>query len=105
MTVTLVIGASYRRAELLRLIGMQTESLAKGEQPTRLLPRPIVLMSLRRLFLGELLSSRARLRFTGCKHHEPRVPNREVIYTERQVSQFSRVSLTGTTPWLVSHTG
>ena len=101
MTGTSAIRVSCRRIERLpRLIGMQTEPLGKGGQPTLLPPRPIVSMSLRRLFLGELLSSRARLRFTGCKYHEPRVPIGEAIYTERQVSQFCRVSLMGTTALL-----
>lgn len=39
-----------------------------GNSLDGLLPPIIVAMSFNRLFLGRLLSSRACLRFTGCRH-------------------------------------
>ena len=70
----------------------------QGSKRFLLLPfGPIVSMSLRRLFLGELLSSRARLRFTGCAHYASLLRLEEEVYIKQRLSSFCRVSLMGTT--------
>ena len=55
----------------------------------------IVAMSLDRIFLGRLLSSRACLRFTGQSEHALLVQNRRELSIERQLSEFLFVSITG----------
>ena len=52
-------------------------------------------MSLDRIFLGRLLSSRACLRFTGQSEHALLVQNRRELSIERQLSEFLFVSITG----------
>jgi hypothetical protein len=55
----------------------------------------IVAMSLDRLFLGGLLSSRACLRFTGQPEHAILALDGRDLFIERQLSEFPFVSLTG----------
>ena len=61
--------------------------------------RPIVAMSSSRVFLGELLSSRARLRFLGWVQVLPPKPRSlEAICSEWQPGTFVTVSTQGVIP-------
>jgi hypothetical protein len=66
-------------------------------------PRPIGLqpigaMSSSRVILGELLSSRARLRFPGPPQTATATPVRQAKLSERQTGLFQSVSPKGFTP-------
>ena len=66
-------------------------------------PRPLGLqsiaaMSSSRVILGELLSSRARLRFPGQPQAQPSTPVRQEKYSERHTGLFQSVSPKGVTP-------
>jgi hypothetical protein len=60
--------------------------------------QPIGAMSSSRVILGELLSSRARLRFPGQAQAQPSTPVRQVNLSERHTGLFHTVSLKGFTP-------
>jgi hypothetical protein len=60
--------------------------------------QPIGAMSSSRVILGELLSSRARLRFPGQAQAQPSTPVRQVNLSERHTGLFQTVSLKGFTP-------
>jgi hypothetical protein len=59
--------------------------------------QPIGAMSSSRVFLGELLSSRARLRFPGHPHPQPTTPVRQQKPSERHTGTSAPVSLHGFT--------
>ena len=61
-------------------------------------PRPIGAMSSSRIILGELLSSRARLRFPGRAQAQPSTPVRQANPSERHTGLFQSVSPKGFTP-------
>jgi hypothetical protein len=61
-------------------------------------PRPIGAMSFNRVFLGGLLSSRARLRFPGHPHAATPTPARRDNLSERHTGTSQTVSLQGVTP-------
>jgi hypothetical protein len=61
--------------------------------------QPIGAMSSSRVILGELLSSRARLRFPGQAQAQPSTPVRQVNLSERHTGLFQTVSLKGFTPF------
>jgi hypothetical protein len=60
--------------------------------------QPIGAMSSSRVILGELLSSRARLRFPGQAQAQPSTPVRQVNLSERHTGLFQTVSLKGFNP-------
>ena len=60
-------------------------------------PQPIGAMSSSRVLLGELLSSRARLRFPGQPQAQPTTPVRQENPSERQTGLLLPVSLKGLT--------
>jgi len=60
-------------------------------------PRPIGAMSSGRVFLGELLASRARLRFPGHAQAQPSTPVRQANPSERQTGLLLAVSRKGVT--------
>ena len=61
-------------------------------------PQPIGAMSSNRVILGELLSSRARLRFPANLMLQPTTPVRRDILSERHTGTSQTVSLQGVTP-------
>jgi hypothetical protein len=60
--------------------------------------QPIGAMSSSRVILGELLSSRARLRFPGRAQAQPSTPVRQANRSERHTGIFQSVSTKGVTP-------
>ena len=60
-------------------------------------PQPIGATSSSRVFLGELLSSRARLRFPGHTQAQPTTPVRPAKPSERHTGLLLPVSLQGVT--------
>ena len=60
--------------------------------------QPIGAMSSSRVILGELLSSRARLRFLGQAQAQPSTPVRQANRSERHTGLFNTVSPKGFTP-------
>ena len=63
-----------------------------GEEPYRPSPRPLIGMSLRQDIPGELLSSRARFRFSCHDHSEPQDPRCQQKSSEQRSVPTSRVS-------------
>ena len=61
-------------------------------------PHPFGAMSSSRVILGELLSSRARLRFPGRPQAQPSTPVRQPKYSEPQPGTSHTVSLQGFSP-------
>jgi len=61
-------------------------------------PVSIGAMSSSQVILGELLSSRARLRFPGYTQAPPSTPVRQANRSERHTGIFQSVSLKGVTP-------
>jgi hypothetical protein len=64
-------------------------------------PQPIGFigaMSSNRVILGELLSSRARLRFPGHTQAQPQLPSAQQNLSERQTGTSATVSPKGVTP-------